>query len=102
MLGGGFIGQMHDTMKKNREMVRAALGKSKRKPFDNGEYPITYKAIPEDKKKLSKEEKAILIERFRRENKKEGIKRIVILTLILLGLSLLLLGLPVLLQFMFG
>jgi hypothetical protein len=38
MLGGGFLGQMNDTMKRNRAMIREAPGRSKRPPFDNEGY----------------------------------------------------------------
>ena len=96
MIGEGFLGQMHDTMKKNREMVRAALGKKKRKPFDNGEYPTTNSFILKDKKRLSNEEKAILIEHIRKENRRADIRRVLLLIFVLAFFAFLIFGLPLL------
>ncbi len=102
MIGGGFLGQMHDTMKKNRDMARAALGKVKRKPFDNGEYNPSGNLILRDKKKLSENDRAILIAKVKRSNAIDLNKRIVVLIITLSILSFLIWGLPLFLNFLFN
>ena len=102
MIGGGFIGQMHETMKKNREMLRAALGKTKRKNFDNGEYKPSGNRIPPDKKKLSEKDREILITRVRLINRNELIRRIIIIVISLLIVSFLVWALPILFNYMYN
>jgi hypothetical protein len=80
MIGGGFLGQMHETMKKNRDMVRESLGKSKRKAFENGNYPSSgQKNVLDDGKRLTDTERQELIAKIQRENKLEIQRRIILL-----------------------
>jgi len=46
MLGGGFIGKMYETNKRNR----ALLKQHKRKPFEQGGYNASEKTILTDRK----------------------------------------------------
>jgi hypothetical protein len=79
MLGGGFLGQMNDTMKRNRAMIREALGRSKRPPFDNEGYSnSTDRKELIDKKQLSASEREKLIEKVVTNNKRELVKRLLI------------------------
>jgi hypothetical protein len=78
MLGGGFIGQMHQTNKHNREMLR----KEKRKPFDKNENLGSRNSeILVDNKKLSDEERQILVSGIESERKKEKQRNVLILLL---------------------
>jgi hypothetical protein len=79
MLGGGFLGQMNDTMKRNRAMIREALGRSKRPSFDNEGYSnSTDRKELIDKKQLSASEREKLIEKVVTNNKRELVKRLLI------------------------
>jgi hypothetical protein len=100
MSGGGFLGQMHDTMKKNREMVRAVLGKTKRKPFDNGEYKNKNVFVADTTKKLTEEERNIFIARVRAANQKALAKRIFLTIITMLGIFLTIWALPLLYRFL--
>lgn len=98
ILGGGFLGQMSETLKKNRDMLRAALGKTKRKPFDNGEYIIRNTPLKDNSKRLTKEEKHTLISKVKAEEKKEARKNIIILILSILTLPLIFVALQFILS----
>ena len=68
MLGGGFIGQMHETNKQNRDILK----KNKRKPFEKQDYLSNSSAPLIDSMKLSEEERVLLITKIKRENRREN------------------------------
>ena len=91
MIGGGFIGQMMDTMKNNR----ALLGKSKRTPFEKSDYAEregTTKLV--DHKKLSDSDRLLLLEKLKQDAQRENRKKLafvvisIALTVLLVGLFL--------------
>jgi hypothetical protein len=63
MLGGGFLGQMHQTNKQNREMLK----KERRRPFDAMEASSgrDEREFLRDDKKLTDQERANLINRIK-------------------------------------
>lgn len=94
MISGGFLGQMHETMKKNRDMVRDSLGKTKRKAFDNGEYPTSDGKKPLDTgANLIESQRQELIDKIKEQQRQEIIRRIVILIFTVLLLVTIYLGL---------
>jgi hypothetical protein len=88
MFGGGFIGQMHQTNKQNREMLK----KEKRKPFDKKDNIGRENEILIDDKKLTDQERETLIRAIKLESKKGERKKLLVL-LISLVLTVVLLGL---------
>lgn len=74
MLGGGFIGQMHETNKQNR----ALLKQNKRKPFEHQEYNAGCEEILTDTKNMSPEERSSLLQEIKHNNKRE-IKRVLLI-----------------------
>ncbi len=94
MIGGGFLGQMHETMKKNRDMVRSVLGKKNHTPFDNGEFRGPHKKnFLEDNKSLSASERQELISKILEENKREKQRKFLMLIISIAVLVLIYLGL---------
>lgn len=90
MLGGGFLGQMNQTNKQNREMLK----KEKRKAFDKTDNRIKSGAeVLIDSKQLTDAEREILIRTIRLEVKKDERKKLVVLiisftaTCLILGLA---------------
>ena len=82
MIGGGFLGQMNETMKKNRDLVRNSLGKTKRKAFDNGEYSSTDgKKVLDTGKTLTDTERQELISKIRADQRRETKRKIFILVI---------------------
>jgi len=76
MFGGGFIGQMMETTKKNREL----LGKSKKEPFKKSDYKEGDAAIKlVDTKQLSDTERLNLIQQLKIQARKEQKKKVRIL-----------------------
>jgi hypothetical protein len=89
MIGGGFIGQMHQTNKQNMDLLK----KEKHKPFDKEEIFKKYRRESLiDDKTLSDAERDDLVHRLQLEEKRELKKKIVILFLSLVG-TILLIGL---------
>jgi hypothetical protein len=76
MLGGGFMGQMHQTNKQNREM----LGKEKRKPFDkkNTSEKRTTDGSLEDIP-FSEQERLSILEKLKTQEAEERRKKVLIL-----------------------
>ena len=94
MIGGGFLGQMHETMKKNREMIRESLGKKKRKAFDKGEYASSDNKVPlEMGPNLTDAERQELITKVRVEQRRQSIQRVIILMIAAVILAVAWLGL---------
>jgi hypothetical protein len=82
MMGGGFLGQMHETMKKNRDLVRDSLGKTKRKAFDNGEYAtLDGKKVLDTGKTLTETERQELISQIQADQRRETKRKILILVI---------------------
>jgi len=79
MTGGGFLRQMMETMKYNRDLLR----KKKHKPFDRsafvGKFSVNEGLV--DTRQLSAEDRRILLQRNRKRKKQDNIKSIVVLTL---------------------
>jgi hypothetical protein len=68
---GGFLGQMNETIKHNRAMIREALGRSNRPPFDNEGYSNSNdRKELIDKKQLSASDREKLIEKVVTNNKR--------------------------------
>jgi hypothetical protein len=94
MIGGGFLGQMNENMKKNRDMVRDSLGKTKRKAFDNGQYPSTGdKKLLDTGKNLTDSQRQELIDKIKEEQRRETIRKIVVLLVAVSLLVIVYLGL---------
>jgi hypothetical protein len=76
MLGGGFLNQMNQTNKQNRDMLR----KEKRKPFDKKDNISSGdgESLTDDKQ-LTDDEREILIKAIRLEVKKDEQKKLVVL-----------------------
>ncbi len=88
MLGGGFIGQMHQTNKQNREMLK----KEKRKPFEKASKVANADGeVSKDKRNLTDQERGDLINGVKLEARKERRKKqlilmvSVVLTALILG-----------------
>lgn len=93
MIGGGFLGQMNESMKKNREMIRSSLGKTKRKPFVNGDYSTSGdKENLTDNKHLNEKERQELITKVIAENKRVMKKRVIAFIISILVLGVIYLG----------
>jgi len=75
MAGFGFLKQMSETLKYNRDL----LGKTKRQPFDNGDYKNNSADGFKDEKRLTEKERQELISSVFEGNRKETRKRILIL-----------------------
>jgi hypothetical protein len=83
MLGGGFLRQMNETMKANRDL----LGKQKRKPFDRTEYKEISTSPKKDiwKTDLTEAELQELRAKIRLKKKRERITEIVIAVIVFAG-----------------
>lgn len=75
MLGGGFIGQMHETNKQNR----ALLEQNKRKPFEHKEYNAGGEEILTETKNMSPEERSSWLQEIKQNNKRETKRALLIL-----------------------
>lgn len=93
MAGFGFLRQMSETFKYNRDL----LGKPKREPFDNGLYKNSTSDDFQNERKLTEQEEQELIARVRKNERWEIWKRVILLISIIVALV----GLPVLLEFIF-
>jgi hypothetical protein len=84
MLGGGFLKQMAETVKQNRDLLK----KEKRKPFEKREPSAKGQVMPVENKKLSEAERADLLSKVKDENRKDRIRayRILIISILLTGL----------------
>jgi hypothetical protein len=73
--GGGFVGQMHQTNKHNRETLKS----NKRKPFDKQGYTSNPSKPILDEKKLTESERVIFLAKLKKEKRQEDIKILIAL-----------------------
>jgi hypothetical protein len=73
MLGSGFLRQMNETIKYNRDLLR------KKTPFEKNELKRTEKTRLSDDTKLSDKETENLIKDIRRESRRQSRKELLIL-----------------------
>lgn len=85
MAGFGFLRQMSETFKYNRDL----LTKEKRKPFDNGMYKSKGNQTIVNEKQLTALEREKLIAEIKESNRRETRKKILMLLLAIILLPVL-------------
>ncbi len=88
MAGFGFLRQMAETFKYNRDL----LGKTKRKPFDNGHYKIKDGQKLDVRKEMTPVERQEFINKAIKINKSETRKRLLTLLLMILIVTIIYFG----------
>lgn len=81
MLGGGFLGHMHETTKKNRELVQNVLHRSREKAKESSLRIPTNPAPLPISKTLTEHERSILRRKVLRHRKQEIIRAVLIITI---------------------
>lgn len=81
---GGFLKQMNDTMKYNRDI----LGKTKRKPFEKQDIRRSGKAPHEDEKRMTEAERSEFIRQLQVEARRQRRRQLLILILSVGGTAL--------------
>lgn len=85
MLGGGFLRQMNETIKYNRDL----LGKTKRTPFERSDRKISGHKILSDHGQMSDDERVKFLDAIKDRNRRAILKSLIILMISVLATALL-------------